>query len=578
MLGRDSVKKFVASAFVTALAVLARPTLAQTTVGGPILDDTTWTAAGSPYHVVSNIVVGDDSTLTIEPGVTVEFDDDLGMDIGSASFGTGTLIARGTASEPIVFKPSAPDPAPGQWRGVWFTQFAVDGQVDPDTGAYVSGSIVEHAEFTFANNALRFEQGVAVVRDAEMRECRFAIGATLNGEQQLHITDVQSRDGLQGIQINRGRGHVLTRVNISGGNIMLFISDAPDVTISGGLLEGATSVGLSTNRTDRLKLEAVQFDGNPARGMNIVDSEDVEIHECSFIDNGDSGASMSDVPRMRIIDCEFRSNVSPGTGFPAAAGLSIFRGEDAVIEGCVFEANDTQQQLLPRGGTLMLRLSARATVTDVDFIRNESQIDGGAAYVEESPGVVFSDVRFTNNLSTERGGAVYVLESPDVVFEASTFEGNTASDGGGVFVDTGSTGISFAGDPDARRFNVFADNMANRGQDMFNNMELGIIPGSGDVDASNVCWGTLEQFEVQQRIWDGFDDPLLAFIVANPLVDCDACRADIDGDGVLTIFDFLGYQNAFDAGDLSVADFDGDGLLTIFDFLAFQNEFDAGCP
>ncbi|CAK9074920.1 UDP-N-acetylbacillosamine N-acetyltransferase, partial [Durusdinium trenchii] len=55
----------------------------------------------------------------------------------------------------------------------------------------------------------------------------------------------------------------------------------------------------------------------------------------------------------------------------------------------------------------------------------------------------------------------------------------------------------------------------------------------------------------------------------------EACRADIDGDGELTIFDFLGYQNLFDAGDLQ-ADFDGDGELTIFDFLAFQNEFDAG--
>ena len=55
------------------------------------------------------------------------------------------------------------------------------------------------------------------------------------------------------------------------------------------------------------------------------------------------------------------------------------------------------------------------------------------------------------------------------------------------------------------------------------------------------------------------------------------CRADLDGDGVLTLFDFLAFQNAFDAGDL-IADFDGDGVLTIFDFLTFQNEFDAGCP
>jgi len=60
------------------------------------------------------------------------------------------------------------------------------------------------------------------------------------------------------------------------------------------------------------------------------------------------------------------------------------------------------------------------------------------------------------------------------------------------------------------------------------------------------------------------------------LVGGEPCRADFDGDGQLTIFDFLAFQNAFDAGDL-VADFDGDGALTIFDFLAFQNEFDLGC-
>ncbi len=57
----------------------------------------------------------------------------------------------------------------------------------------------------------------------------------------------------------------------------------------------------------------------------------------------------------------------------------------------------------------------------------------------------------------------------------------------------------------------------------------------------------------------------------------DDCRADLDGDGSLTIFDFLAFQNLFDSGDPR-ADFDGDGSLTLFDFLAFQNEFDAGCP
>ena len=56
----------------------------------------------------------------------------------------------------------------------------------------------------------------------------------------------------------------------------------------------------------------------------------------------------------------------------------------------------------------------------------------------------------------------------------------------------------------------------------------------------------------------------------------DPCRVDLDGDGDLTIFDLLAFQNLFQDAD-PLADFDGDGEFTIFDFLTFQNEFDLGC-
>ena len=74
----------------------------------------------------------------------------------------------------------------------------------------------------------------------------------------------------------------------------------------------------------------------------------------------------------------------------------------------------------------------------------------------------------------------------------------------------------------------------------------------------------------------GFDDRYGHGIVNAFAALPGRCRADLDGDGELTIFDFLAFQNAFDAGE-PIADFDGDGELTIFDFLVFQNEFDAGC-
>jgi hypothetical protein len=73
-----------------------------------------------------------------------------------------------------------------------------------------------------------------------------------------------------------------------------------------------------------------------------------------------------------------------------------------------------------------------------------------------------------------------------------------------------------------------------------------------------------------------FGDPWIIMDEVRTTIAETACRADLDGDGELTIFDFLAFQNLFDAGD-PAADFDGDGSLTIFDFLAFQNAFDVGC-
>jgi len=54
------------------------------------------------------------------------------------------------------------------------------------------------------------------------------------------------------------------------------------------------------------------------------------------------------------------------------------------------------------------------------------------------------------------------------------------------------------------------------------------------------------------------------------------CRADMDANGVLNIFDFLAFQTAYGNGNMG-ADFTGDGFLNIFDFLLFQTEYSNGC-
>ncbi|MCP4358647.1 MAG: hypothetical protein GY796_11570, partial [Chloroflexi bacterium] len=68
-----------------------------TDVSGTIITDTTWTAAGSPYVVVGNVTVADGVHLTIEPGVTVIFNQYRYMYVN------GRLTAVGTPTTPITF-------------------------------------------------------------------------------------------------------------------------------------------------------------------------------------------------------------------------------------------------------------------------------------------------------------------------------------------------------------------------------------------------------------------------------------------------------------------------------------------
>lgn len=59
-------------------------------------------------------------------------------------------------------------------------------------------------------------------------------------------------------------------------------------------------------------------------------------------------------------------------------------------------------------------------------------------------------------------------------------------------------------------------------------------------------------------------------------VACGACYADFNGDGELSILDFVAFQTAFSAGDES-ADCNDDGSLSVLDFVCFQGAFVVGC-
>ncbi|MEK7062507.1 MAG: hypothetical protein AAB946_00565, partial [Patescibacteria group bacterium] len=110
------IKHFTLTAFAAfTLLFLPLPTSADTVISSPISIDTVWTASSSPYIIDSGFLILAGVTLTIEPGVVVKAKI-TGLEGPNIR---GTLVARGTEAEPILFT-SFDDSGHGEWQGLYF--------------------------------------------------------------------------------------------------------------------------------------------------------------------------------------------------------------------------------------------------------------------------------------------------------------------------------------------------------------------------------------------------------------------------------------------------------------------------
>ncbi|MBC8424833.1 right-handed parallel beta-helix repeat-containing protein [bacterium] len=106
---------------------------AQTYIAGDITSDTTWSEGCCPYVIQSDVEVTDDSTLTIEAGVTVAFDGDFILSTGWGS----AIVATGAPGNRVLFTSNAVTPQAADWN--WLL---ANGPV-PSSFAYCT---VEYAE------------------------------------------------------------------------------------------------------------------------------------------------------------------------------------------------------------------------------------------------------------------------------------------------------------------------------------------------------------------------------------------------------------------------------------------------
>ena len=142
LINKTALNVFAILVFIIILFSLPSGILAETYVSGDITQNTTWLKANSPYIVTDDITIRHSTwsesgsaftTLTINPGVEVRFEQGTGLYVGkdipnnSWDF-WGALSAVGTETEPIIFTSNAASPAPGDWQGIHFRTWTVDAQ------------------------------------------------------------------------------------------------------------------------------------------------------------------------------------------------------------------------------------------------------------------------------------------------------------------------------------------------------------------------------------------------------------------------------------------------------------------
>lgn len=140
-----------------------------TFVQGIISQDTTWALSGSPYVITGNVTVSNGTTLTIEPGVEIEFDGDFSLLVN------GSLWAVGTNDKWITFTSNKLTPHPGDWNTIKFAA--------AENESFNLGNCI----VKYAKNGITIQNsGKAIIKNSSITD-NFSSGIHVIGESNLII-------------------------------------------------------------------------------------------------------------------------------------------------------------------------------------------------------------------------------------------------------------------------------------------------------------------------------------------------------------------------------------------------------
>ncbi|MBT8387335.1 MAG: hypothetical protein KJO12_07970, partial [Ignavibacteria bacterium] len=443
----------------------------------------TWGINGSPYNIQGDITIPNDSTLSIEPGVLVEFQGHYALNV------QGRLLAIGTDANNILFTVNDttgfynPNNTLGGWNGFQF----LDTPSDNDTSKIIYcnlqyGKAVGSSPPDNSGGAIFITNFNKVLISNSLITNNSAGGSNspTGGGLSLHFANINLIENVishnlawdgGGIQIWEADpvfiGNLIdsNQADEGGGGVWIGGLSNPvfNYDIITNNLAGGNGGGIICWQSTFTTLNSVNVFDNSANwggGIGVINCE-LQINYCNIIDNAASGLGggiASDFSDVYISNTTFASDTS---GF--LSGAIHGWQSDFQIKHCFFEDNESDfggaifadyselqidscsfiNNVAQYGGALRIN-NCNIKVDSCLFDGNEAQVDAGALdYSADS--LIFGSLysveiynsRFVNNIAINAVGGFSIqqshTESPliDLVIDNCEIANNFAHHSGG---------------------------------------------------------------------------------------------------------------------------------------------------
>lgn len=418
----------------------------------------TWTPLGSPYNVQGSITIADATTLTIQPGVTVNF-------IGTYRLNVqGRLLAIGTSTDTIIFTSANTNIG---WRSIHFDNTPITNDTSKlyfcklEYGKATSSAPNDNGGALYFNNFSK-----AIISNCAISNCaanHYGGGIYCGNSGPIITNNIISNDTIYYLNNNGGGAGICCDNNSSPTISNNTISN----NIGGFHINGAGIFSNNSNpfiNNNNISNNTTDGDGGGiyCNASNVTITDNIISNNIATPNSGGIGGGVTCLGGSTIISNNTISNniSSYGSGIflqnenstisnnsisnntsssngGGGAGIYLESSNANITNNIIINNSDNSTW---GGGGISCRSSNLSTNISNNIISNNSTLGGGGGiecFINSTPTI-------TNNLiannNAVKGGALYCTNSSPT-FTNNTIANNNATNGGALYCTSGSSPV-----------------------------------------------------------------------------------------------------------------------------------------